>query len=106
LLVVLILDAGACPAVGEHEVVAIGHREALGVRQVVFHLPLQERELFPVCPFGLMPAGTESDDDVVLDEQKQVEDLLLHGATNENPTDGSTCVKELVQRYLTLHPHE
>jgi DNA segregation ATPase FtsK/SpoIIIE, S-DNA-T family len=28
------------------------------------------------------------------------------GDTNENPTDGSTCVKELVQRYLALHPHE
>ena len=26
--------------------------------------------------------------------------------TNENPTAGSTCVLELVQRYLTLHPHE
>jgi len=26
--------------------------------------------------------------------------------TNENPTSGSNCVLELVQRYLTLHPHE
>ena len=26
--------------------------------------------------------------------------------TNENPTTGSNCVLELVQRYLTLHPHE
>ena len=26
--------------------------------------------------------------------------------TNENPTDGSNCVKELVDRYLALHPHE
>jgi S-DNA-T family DNA segregation ATPase FtsK/SpoIIIE len=26
--------------------------------------------------------------------------------TNENPTTGSDCVLELVQRYLKLHPHE
>lgn len=26
--------------------------------------------------------------------------------TNENPTDGSNCVRDLVQRYLALHPHE
>ena len=26
--------------------------------------------------------------------------------TNENPTDGANCVKELVDRYLALHPHE
>ena len=26
--------------------------------------------------------------------------------TNENPTTGSNCVLELVQRYLALHPHE
>jgi DNA segregation ATPase FtsK/SpoIIIE, S-DNA-T family len=26
--------------------------------------------------------------------------------TNENPTDGSNCVIDLVQRYLQLHPHE
>lgn len=26
--------------------------------------------------------------------------------TNENPTDGSNCVLDLVERYLTLHPHE
>jgi len=26
--------------------------------------------------------------------------------TNENPTEGSTCVKDLVQKYLDLHPHE
>jgi S-DNA-T family DNA segregation ATPase FtsK/SpoIIIE len=26
--------------------------------------------------------------------------------TNENPSDGSNCVLELVQRYLALHPHE
>lgn len=26
--------------------------------------------------------------------------------TNENPTTGSNCVLELVQRYLSLHPHE
>lgn len=26
--------------------------------------------------------------------------------TNENPTTGSSCVLELVQRYLALHPHE
>lgn len=26
--------------------------------------------------------------------------------TNENPTDGSNCVLELVNRYLALHPHE
>jgi S-DNA-T family DNA segregation ATPase FtsK/SpoIIIE len=26
--------------------------------------------------------------------------------TNENPAAGSTCVLELVQRYLALHPHE
>ncbi len=26
--------------------------------------------------------------------------------TNENPTDGSNRVAELIQRYLTLHPHE
>ncbi len=26
--------------------------------------------------------------------------------TNENPAMGSNCVLELVQRYLTLHPHE
>ncbi len=26
--------------------------------------------------------------------------------TNENPTEGSNCVIDLVQRYLQLHPHE
>ncbi len=26
--------------------------------------------------------------------------------TNENPTSGSSCVLELIQRYLALHPHE
>jgi len=26
--------------------------------------------------------------------------------TNENPTEGASCVLELVQRYLALHPHE
>jgi S-DNA-T family DNA segregation ATPase FtsK/SpoIIIE len=26
--------------------------------------------------------------------------------TNENPTDGANCVRELVDRYLALHPHE
>ena len=45
-----------------------------------------------------------------------VQDYSLHEAptigqesaddTNDNPTDGSNCVLDLVQRYLTLHPHE
>jgi S-DNA-T family DNA segregation ATPase FtsK/SpoIIIE len=45
-----------------------------------------------------------------------VQDYTLHESpiindaepddTNENPTTGSNCVLELVQRYLTLHPHE
>lgn len=45
-----------------------------------------------------------------------VQDYTLHESpvindtepddTNENPTAGSNCVLELVQRYLTLHPHE
>lgn len=45
-----------------------------------------------------------------------VQDYSLHEAptigqepaddTNDNPSDGSTCVLDLVQRYLTLHPHE
>jgi len=45
-----------------------------------------------------------------------VQDYSLHEAptigtesvddTNENPSDGSNCVLEMVQRYLTLHPHE
>lgn len=28
------------------------------------------------------------------------------GETNENPSEGSNCILDLVQRYLTLHPHE
>jgi S-DNA-T family DNA segregation ATPase FtsK/SpoIIIE len=45
-----------------------------------------------------------------------VQDYTLHespiinntepGDTNENPTAGSNSVLELIQRYLTLHPHE
>jgi S-DNA-T family DNA segregation ATPase FtsK/SpoIIIE len=45
-----------------------------------------------------------------------VQDYTLHESpvkndlepddTNENPTTGSTCVLDLVQRYLALHPHE
>ncbi|OFV84187.1 MAG: hypothetical protein A2W26_09485 [Acidobacteria bacterium RBG_16_64_8] len=45
-----------------------------------------------------------------------VQDYSLHEAptigqesvddTNDNPTDGSNCVLDLVQRYLALHPHE
>lgn len=45
-----------------------------------------------------------------------VQDYSLHEAatigqepvddTNDNPSDGSNCVLDLVQRYLTLHPHE
>lgn len=45
-----------------------------------------------------------------------VQDYTLHESpvmsdaepddTNENPTMGSNCVLDLVQRYLTLHPHE
>ncbi len=45
-----------------------------------------------------------------------VNDYSLHEApianeaevddTNENPTEGSNCVLQLLQRYLALHPHE
>jgi S-DNA-T family DNA segregation ATPase FtsK/SpoIIIE len=45
-----------------------------------------------------------------------VQDYTLHESpvisdqepddTNENPATGSNCVLELVERYLTLHPHE
>lgn len=45
-----------------------------------------------------------------------VQDYSLHEAptigqdsaddTNDNPSDGSNCVLDLVRRYLTLHPHE
>ncbi len=45
-----------------------------------------------------------------------VQDYTLHESpvlsedgpddTNDNPTDGSNCVLELVQRYIALHPHE
>jgi DNA segregation ATPase FtsK/SpoIIIE, S-DNA-T family len=45
-----------------------------------------------------------------------VQDYSLHEAptigdestddTNDNPSDGSNCVLDLVQRYLELHPHE
>jgi S-DNA-T family DNA segregation ATPase FtsK/SpoIIIE len=30
----------------------------------------------------------------------------VHNDTNESPTEGSTCVLDLVRRYLALHPHE
>lgn len=47
--------------------------------------------------------------DSVLDYSLHESPVLGEAAlddTNENPTNGSNCVLELVQRYLTLHPHE
>lgn len=47
--------------------------------------------------------------DSVLDYSLHESPVLNDGSTddtNENPTNGSNCVLELVQRYLSLHPHE
>lgn len=47
--------------------------------------------------------------DCVQDYSLHESPILADGAaddTNENPTAGSNCVLELVQRYLDLHPHE
>lgn len=30
----------------------------------------------------------------------------VNGETNDNPAEGSTCVLDLIRRYLKLHPHE
>ncbi|MBK9132450.1 MAG: DNA translocase FtsK [Gammaproteobacteria bacterium] len=50
-------------------------------------------------------AMTDAMQDYTLHESPIINDTEPDD-TNENPTTGSNCVLELVQRYLTLHPHE
>jgi hypothetical protein len=79
LLVALLLEVAASPAIGEDERAALRYRKALCPREVVLHLALQKSQFFPVRSVGVVAASAEAYDDVFLDEQKQVEDLLLHG---------------------------
>lgn len=53
----------------------------------------------------LLLVGTDVVQDYSLHEAPVASEAELDD-TNENPTDGSNRVLELIQRYLALHPHE